>query len=129
MCPLFFIFSPNDSPSKRMLFMSSKKVFLFLRCWIFVILSSPFFLFISHCFRQGFSKGRETCRGVLPVLLVPPMSPSLFWPQKCWFCSFHAVYRHFAQIVPSLPVYPTWGTLLNKEHFYGKIMQRKCTKI
>ena len=30
---------------------------------------------------------------------LPPRSPTVL-PQKCWFCNLHAVFGHFAQIVP-----------------------------
>ena len=57
-----FYFSPNDSPSKIMknVFYFIIKLFSFLRYQIFLFLSTPLFLpvshcFISHCFR-GWSK-------------------------------------------------------------------------
>ena len=31
---------------------------------------------------------------------VPPGPQPLFWTQKCRFYNFHAVFGHFAQIVP-----------------------------
>ena len=40
--PLFFIFSPNDNPSKTMTNLSSKKPFHFRDIQIFVIFSLPF---------------------------------------------------------------------------------------
>ena len=48
-------------------------------------------------------------------LACPGMSPAphplTVLPQKCWFCSFHAVFVHFIQII--LPqVDPIWETLL-----------------
>ena len=39
--------------------------------------------------------------------LVPPMAPHCF-DAKCRFCNFHAVFGHFAQIVP-----PNWEILLS----------------
>ena len=48
----------------------------------------------------------------------PPLPKKLACPptvltQKCRFCNFHAVFGHFAQIVPP-PVDPIWETLLKK---------------
>ena len=44
-------------------------------------------------------------------LTCPPMSPppTVLTP-KCQFCNFHAVFGHFAQIVPP-PIDPIWETL------------------
>ena len=42
--------------------------------------------------------------------LSPHFRPTVLTP-KCWFCHFHAVFDHFAQIVPP-PVDPIWETLI-----------------
>ena len=38
------------------------------------------------------------------------MYPPTVLPQKCWFCNFHAVFGHIAQIVTP-QVDPIWETL------------------
>ena len=51
-----FSFSPNDSSSKTVknIFYLSNKLFLFSRYSVFVFLSSPLFLLVSHCFREWY---------------------------------------------------------------------------
>ena len=57
--------------------------------------------------------------------LVPPtpMSPPpTVLTQKCRFCHFHAVFDHFAQIVPP-PVDPFWKTLAYLEPSRTSVME------
>ena len=48
--------------------------------------------------------------------LSPPCPPPQCFTQKCGLCNFHAVFGHFAQIVPP-PVDRIWETLPGKNVF------------
>ena len=109
-----FYFSPNDSPSKTMkiFFISSKKLFLFLRYSNFVFLSSTLFLPVSHCFR-GWSKIDIKVYDIINCLnknLITHFAWHLEKEKRCDIETFFI------------------DRVLNKEHFYGKIMHKVCTK-
>ena len=103
-----FYFSPNYSPSKlwnMIFFLHLKRLFPSQNIQIFVFLSSPLFLSVSHCFR-GWSKinlWRHNCRNKnLATHFV-------------WYLEKEKRYD-----IKSLSI----GTLSYKEHFYGKVMQK-----
>ena len=118
MCPLFFInfyFSPNDSPSKTI-----KKCFLFhlkdsfrsRDIHFFLYLSSPLFLPASHSFRGG----SKISLKVYDVIN----------------CLNKNLRTHFVRYLEKEKRYDIEtffiDRVLNKEHFYRKIMQKICTK-
>ena len=110
-----FYFSPNDNPSKAM-----KNVFLFhlkssFRTWdiqIFVLLSSPLFYPVSHCSR-GWSKKNLKTYGVINCLSKNLITHFVWYLKKEIRCDTETL---------------SIDRELNKEHFYGKIMQKMCTK-
>ena len=56
-----------------------------------------------------------------PKMAPPPCPPpSHCFDQKCQFCHFHAVFGHFAQIVPP-PVDLIWEILLEGENVNFKV--------
>ena len=110
-----FYFSPNDSPSKTM-----KDVFLFhlkssfrsRDIQVFVSPSSPFFLPVSHCFR-AWSKINLKVYDVIDCL-----NKNLI-THFVWYLEKEKRYD-----IETLSI----DGVLNKEHFYGKIMQKIFTK-
>ena len=110
-----FFFSPNDSPSK-----STKDIFLFhpkisfrsRDIQIFGFSPSTFFLHVSHCLR-AWSK----------INLKDPDVIN---------CLNKNLIKHFVWFLEKGKRYDietlTIDTVLNKEHFYEKIMQKMCTK-
>ena len=109
-----FYFQPNDSPSKTM-----KNVFLFhlkssFHSWdilIFVFPSSPLFLPVSHCVR-GCLKINHKVYDVINCL-----NKNL--THFVWYLEKEKRYD-----IETLSI----DGVSNKEHFYGKIMQKMCTK-
>ena len=98
-----FYFAPNDSPSKTM-----KNVFSFRSrdIQIFVFLSPPLFLPVSHCIR-GCSKINLKVYDLINCL-----NKNLnFQKEKSYSIETLSMDR-----------------VLNEEHFYGKIIQKMCTK-
>ena len=119
--PIFltnFCFSPNDSPSKTIkdVFISSKKLFLSLKSFphiqIFVFPSSLLFLPVSHCFRDWFKIN-------LKVYNVINCLNNNLIKHLVWYLEKEKRYD-----IETLSI----DRVFNKEHFYGKIMQRICTK-
>ena len=90
-------------------FMSSKKLFLFSRYSSFCIFVLPSFFPISHCFR-GWSKKNLKSYGVINCLN-KNLTHFVWYLVKEIRCDIVSV-----------------DIELNKEHFYGKIMQIMCTK-
>ena len=109
-----FIFSPNDSPSK------TEKCFLFhlkssFRSWdiqIFVFLSFFFFLPVGHC-----------CRGWSKInLKVHDAINCLNKNSNKTFCLISWEGKKYD--IETLTI----DGVSDKEHFYGKIMQKMCSK-
>ena len=102
--------SPNDSPLK--IFISSKKLFSFSRCLSFLFLSSPLFLPVSHCFR-GWSKKNLKVYDVINCQNKNLITHFVWYLEKEIRCDIETL---------------SIDRVLNKEHFYRKIMQKMCTK-
>ena len=110
-----FCFQPNDSPSKTM-----KNVFYFIWKALFVLEIFRFFLFppsplflpVSHC-----------GRGCLKIN---------FKVYDAINCLNKNLITHFGWYLEKEKRYDietlSIDRVLNKEHFYGKIMQKMCTK-
>ena len=96
----------------KMFFISSKKLFSFSRYLIFVFMSSPFFLTVAHCFRW-WSKINLKVYDVINCL-----NKNLI-AHFVWYLEKEKRYD-----IETLSIY----RVLNKEYFYGKIMQKMCTK-
>ena len=108
-----FCFSPNDSPWKTMknVFISSKKLFSFLRYLYFCIFVFPSFFPVSHCFR-GWSKKNLKIYDVINCLN-KNLTHFVWYLEKEIRCDIETL---------------SIDRVLNKEHFYGEIMQKMCTK-
>ena len=110
-----FYFSPNDSPLKNY-----EKCFLFLLkssfrsqdIQIFVIPSSPLFPPVNHCLR-GWSKINFKVYDVINCL------NKNLTTHFVWYLEKEERYK-----IETLSI----DTVLNKEHFYGKVIQKMCTK-
>ena len=108
-------FSPNHSPSKTM-----KNVFLFhlkssfhsRDIQFFLFLSSSLFLPVSYCLR-GWSKINLKVNDVINCL------NKVLIIHFVWYFEKEKRYD-----IETLSI----DRALNKEHFYGKIMQKICTK-
>ena len=97
-----FYFSPNDSPSKTM-----KSVFYFV--WK----ALPLFFSLSvHCFR-GCSKINLKVYNVINCLNKNLITHFVLYSKK-----------EKSYGIETLSI----DRVLNKEHFYGKILQKMCTK-
>ena len=96
----------------KMFFISSKKLFSLLRIYIFVFSSSPLFLLVSHCFR-GWSKKNHKIYDVINCLCKNLITHFVCYLEKEIRCDIETL---------------SIDRELNKEHFYGKIMQKMCTK-
>ena len=110
-----FWFSPNDSPSKKyeIYFLFHLKSYFCCRdIPIFVFPPSPLFLPISHCLR-AWSKISLKVYDVINHL-----NKNLI-TQFVWHLEKEKRYD-----IETLAI----DTVLNKKHFYGKIMQKMCTK-
>ena len=115
--PLFlsnFYFSPNDSSSKTMknVLFHLKSSFRSRDIQIFAFLSSPLFSPVSHCFR-GHSKKNLKVYDVINCLNKNLMTHYFWYLEK-----------EIRRGIETLSI----NTELNKEHFYGKTMQKMCTK-
>ena len=106
-------FLPNDSPSKTM-----KNVFYFIWKALFVLnifnflYFFPLFFFpVSHCFR-GWSKKNLKVYDVINCLNMNFITICLYLKKEIR-CDIETL---------------SIDRELNKEHFYGKIMQKMCTK-
>ena len=106
-----FSLSPNVSPSKTMkdVFISSKKLFSFSRYLNFCIF--PLFLPVSHCVR-AWSKINLEVYDIINCL-----NNNLI--HLVWYLEKEK--RYGIEIL-------SLDRVLNNEHFYGKIMQKMCTK-
>ena len=106
-----FYFSPDDSPSKCFLF-HLKSSFLPGDIQISVYLCSPLFFPVSNC-SGGWFKKHLKVYGVINCL------------NKNWI-THHAWYleKEMRCDIETLSI----DRVLNTEHFYGKIMQKMCTK-
>ena len=97
----------------KMYFIWSKKLFCSRDIKIFVFPFPPLFLPVSHWFR-GCSKINIKFYGVINCLNKNLITHFAWYLEKEKRCS-----------IGTLSV----GRVLNKEHFYGKIMQKMCTKV
>ena len=104
-----FYFSPNDSPSK---FISSRKLFSFLRYLIAIFLSSPLLFPVSHFFREWFKKNLKVY-DVIICLNKNLITLFVWYLQKEIRCDIETL---------------SIDSILNMEHFYVKVMQKMCTK-
>ena len=109
-----FYFSPNDILQKlwKMFFISSKKPFSFSRYSSFCISTFPSFLPVSHCFR-GWSKINLKVYDVINHL-TKNLNTHFVW--------YHEKEKRYG--IETLSA----DRVLNKEHFYGKIIPKMCTK-
>ena len=107
-------FSQNESPSKTENCFSFhlKSSFRFRDIQIFVFLSSPLFFPVSHCFR-GWSKKNLKVYNVINCL-----NKNLI-THFVWYLEKEKKYD-----IETLSI----DKVLNKEHFYGKVMQKICIK-
>ena len=96
----------------KMFFISSKKLFSFLRYSSFLYIRLPLFFPVSHCFIGWFKKNFKVY-GVINCL------------NKNWIT--HYVWYLEKKIRYDIDTLST-DKVLNTEHFYGKIMQKLCTK-
>ena len=94
----------------KMLFISSEKLFSFSRYSIFCIFVFPSFFPVSHCFRGWFKKN-------LKVHDINCLNKSFI--AHVWYLE-----KEIRCDIETLSI----DRELNKEHFYGKIMQKMCTK-
>ena len=103
-------FSPNDSPSKTMKFFlfHLKSSFSSWDIQIFVFLSSPLFSPVSHCFSDWSKKNLKVYD------IINCLSDNLI--------------THLEKEIRCDTETLSIDRELNKEHFYGKIMQKMCTK-
>ena len=105
---------PNDSPSKtmEMFFISSEKLFSFLRYSSFCVSVFTFFLPVSHCVR-GFLRINLKIYHVINCLNMNVITHFV------WYIGKEKRYD-----IETLSI----DRVLNKKHFYGKIMQKMGTK-
>ena len=96
----------------EMFFISSKKLFSFSRYSNFYILLSPLFFPVSHCFRGWFKKNLKVC-DVMNYLNKNLITHFVWYLEKEIRCDIETLFI---------------DGVLNAEHFYGKIMQKMCTK-
>ena len=109
-----FYFSPNDNPSKTMknvLYFIYKALFD-LETFKFFYSFFPSFSPVSHCFR-GWSKINLKVCDVINCL------NKMLITHFVWYLEKERRYD-----IETLPI----GMILNKKHFYGKIMQKMCSK-
>ena len=97
---------------ENIIFVSSKKLFSFLRYSNFVFPFSPLFLPVSLCFR-AWSKINLKVYDVINCL------NKNFITHLAWNLGKEKKYD-----IETLPI----DRVLNKEHLYGKIIQKMCTK-
>ena len=97
----------------KMLFISSKKLFSFLRYLNFAFPSFPLFLPVNHCFRGWLKINLKVCD------IINCLNKNLVTH------FFFDILRRKKGI--TLKLYPL-VRVLNKEHFYWKIMKKICTR-
>ena len=108
-----FYFSPNESfKTYERFFISSKKLFSFSRYSIFVFSPSPIFLPVSHRLRD-WSKINLKDSDVINCLNKNLVTHFV------WYLEKEKKYN-----IETLAI----DTVLNKKHFYEKIMQKMYTK-
>ena len=102
------------APQKRwkIFFISSKKLFSFLRCSNFCIFIFPSFFPVSHCFRGWFKNYLKVC-DVINCLNKNLITHHVWYLEKEIRCDIETL---------------SIDRELNKGHFYGKVMQKMCTK-
>ena len=93
-------------------FISSKKLFSFLTYLNFCIFVFPSFFPVSHCFR-GWSKKNLKIYEVINCLYKNLITHFVWYLEKEIRCGIEIL---------------SIDRILNREHFYGKIMQKMCTK-
>ena len=93
-------------------FVSSKDLFSFSRYSNFCIFVFPSFLPVSHCFR-GWSKKNLQVYDIINCLNKNLIKHFLWYLEKEIRCGIETL---------------SIDRVLNKGHFYGKIMQKMCTK-
>ena len=111
-----FFSPPNDWPwetMKKVFYFIENKNFLFvLEIFNFLYFHLPFFFFpVSHCFR-GWSKKN------LKIYVINCLNQNLV-AHFVWYLE-----KEIRCDIETLSI----DRDLNKEHFYGKIMQKMCTK-
>ena len=118
-CVRYFLsnccFSPNDSPFKnyeKCFLFHLKSSFRSQDIQIFVFSSSPLFFLVSHCFR-GWSKKNLKIYDVINNLNKNLVTHFVWYLEKEMRCDIQTL---------------SIDSELNKEHFYGKIMQKMCFK-
>ena len=109
-----FIFHQMEALQKlwKMFFISSKRLFCSRDIQIFLSLSSPLFLLVSLCFRC-WSKINLKVYNVINCL------NKMLITHYVWYLEKEKRYD-----IETLPI----DRVLNKEIFYGKIMQKMCIK-
>ena len=109
-----FYFSPNYSPSKteKYFLFHLKSSFRSRDYQIFVFPSSPLFFPVSHCFR-GCSKINLKIYDVINCLNKNLITHFVWYLEKK---------KRYG--IETLSI----DRVLNKEHFYEKVMQKMCTK-
>ena len=110
----FFIFHQMIALQKlwKMFFISSKRLFSCLRYLNFCIFVFPFFSPGSHCFR-GWSKKNFKIYDVINCLNKNLLTHFYWNLEKEIRCDIQTLFI---------------DRELNQEHFYGKIIQKMCTK-
>ena len=109
MYPLFFIFPPNDSHSNLwMFFISSKKYFSVSRYSIFL-----YFLHVGNCYIAKWLKINLKVYGIINCLNKNLITHFVWYLEKRKRYDIENFYI---------------DRVLNKEHFYGKIIQKISTK-
>ena len=96
----------------KMFFISSKKLFLFLRHSSFCVFIFPLFFPVSYCSR-GSSKKNLKIYDVINCLNKNLIAHFVWYLEKEIRCD-----------IESLSI----DRELSVEHFYGKVMQKMCTK-
>ena len=107
-----FYFSSNDNPFKNMEKASLKSSFCSQDIQVLIFLSSPIFLLASHCFR-GWSKKNLKVYDVINCLNKNLLTHFVWYIEKEIRCDSETLLI---------------DRVLNKKHFYWKIMQKMCTK-
>ena len=96
----------------KLFFISSKSSFRSRDIKIFVYSSSPLFSLVSHCFRGWFKKNRKIYV-VINCLNKNLLTHYVWYLEKKTRCGTETLFI---------------DRVLNTEHFYGKIMQKMCSK-
>ena len=96
----------------KMFFILSEKLYSFSRYSNFCIFIFPSFFPVSHCFRGWFKKNLKVC-DIISCLNKNLITHYVWYLEKEIRCDIETL---------------SIDRELNKEHFYGKIMQKMCTK-